>query len=62
MARQKKDYIVFNARLDSYIMKRFNEYCEEVGQTKTKALERILSNYLEDYYKENKDESVNKEN
>ena len=30
-------------------MKRFNAYCEEVGQTKTLAFERIVSAYLDQY-------------
>ena len=47
MARPKKDYIWFNMRVDASIMTRFNEYCKEVGQTKTLAFERIVSAFLD---------------
>ncbi len=33
-------------------MDRFNSYCEEVGQTKTLAFERIVTDYLDRYDKE----------
>ena len=49
MSRPKKDYISLNMRVDAEIMKRFNAYCEEVGQTKTRAFERMVSNYLDQY-------------
>ena len=47
MPRPKKDYTLLNMRVDSGVMKRFNEYCEKVGQTKTLAFERIVSAYLD---------------
>ena len=53
MARPKKDYVIFNMRVERTVMERFNEYCEEVGQTKTLAFERIVSTFL-DQYDENK--------
>ena len=49
MPRPKKDYVLFNMRVDRTVMERFNEYCEEVGQTKTLAFERIVSAYLDQY-------------
>ncbi len=49
MARQKKDYTPLNAKIDSEIMMRFNKYCDEVGQTKTLAIERILDAFLKEY-------------
>lgn len=54
MARPKKDYILFNMRVDATVMKRFNDYCEEVGQTKTLAFERIVSAYLDQYEEDKK--------
>ena len=47
MARPQKDSKSLNVKLDRTICERFEAYCEEVGQTKTKALERILEKYLE---------------
>lgn len=49
MPRPKKDYVLFNMRVDRTVMERFNEYCEEVGQTKALAFERIVSAYLDQY-------------
>ncbi len=52
MSRQKKDAVSLNVKIESAIMKRFEQYCEELGQTKTKALERILTKHLDSYDKE----------
>ncbi len=49
MARPKKDYQSLNVKLDSAIMERFRKYCEELGQTKTTALERILQKHLSEF-------------
>ena len=49
MARQKKEYIPLNAKIDADVMVRFNRYCDEVGQTKTLAVERILGAFLNEY-------------
>ena len=46
---KKKDYIALNMRVDASVMRRFNDYCEEVGQSKTLAFERIVSAYLDQY-------------
>lgn len=56
MTKQKKDWVAFNIRADRKTMDRFNAYCEEVGQTKTTAWERIVNAYLDEFYdKENKE-------
>lgn len=49
MPRPKKDYILLNMRVDATVMIRFRDYCEEVGQTKTLAFERIVSSFLDQY-------------
>lgn len=54
MPRPKKDYVLFNMRVDRAVMERFNEYCEEVGQTKTLAFERIVSVFLDRYEEDKK--------
>ncbi len=54
MPRQKKNAIVLNMRVDAAVMERFNAYCEEVGQTKTLAFERIVTTYLDQYEEERK--------
>ena len=57
MPRQKKDYITLNMKVDTSVMQRFNQYCEEVGQTKTLAFERIVSAHIDKYEKEQKKHS-----
>lgn len=49
MPRPKKDYTVFNMRVDTEVMNRFKAYCDEVGQTRTLAFERIITAYLDKY-------------
>lgn len=47
MSRQKKDGRYLNIMLDSAVYVQLEKYCEEVGQTKTLAVERILKYYFE---------------
>ena len=49
MARQKKDGVYINYYIQKDIKQRLDKYCEEVGQTNTTAIERILSQFLDDY-------------
>lgn len=49
MARPRKDYIAFHVKADAEIMRRFEEYCDAVGQTKTTAFERIIAAFLDQY-------------
>ena len=49
MPRPKKDYVPLNVKLDSAIMERFKKYCDAMGQTKTTALEMILTKHLDEY-------------
>lgn len=51
---KKKDYIALNMRVDASVMRRFNSYCDEVGQTKTIAFERIVTAYLDQYENDKK--------
>lgn len=48
MAQHKKDYIALNIKMDAALMRRFAAYCEDVGQTKTLAVERIISAFLDE--------------
>ena len=49
MPRPKKDYQILNMKLDSMIMERLKKYCDIMGQTKTTAIERILTKHLDEY-------------
>lgn len=49
MAQQKKDYIPLHIKMDTSLMRRLEEYCEEAGQTKTMAVERIIAAFLDEH-------------
>lgn len=50
MARTKKDGRYVNYDIEREIYEKLEKYCEEVGQTKTVAIERILTKYLDNYF------------
>ena len=54
MSRPKKEYQLLNMKVDTEVMRRFKEYCDEVGQTRTLAFERIVTQYLDQYEEEKK--------
>lgn len=56
MARPKKDGVYINYYIKKDIKERLDNYSEEVGQTNTMAIERILKQFL-DKYEEDKDKS-----
>ena len=49
MARAKKDGVYINYYIQKDIKDRLDRYCEDVGQTNTMAIERILKQFLDDY-------------
>ena len=49
MGRTKKDAKVLNIKLDRAIYDRFESYADQLGQTKTTAIERILTKHLDEY-------------
>ena len=50
MARTKvKETQSFTIRMDRELFDRLSDYCERSGQTKTTAIERALSMYIDDY-------------
>ena len=50
MSREKKDGKRINFYMDRKVLELLDQYCEEVGQTKTIATERILQHHLETYF------------
>ena len=50
MGRPKKENHPMTVRLSTPIFDRLTKYCEDSGQTKTVAIERALSQYMDDYY------------
>ena len=49
MARPKKNGTYLNVCIESSIYERLESLCEDAGQTKTVAVERALTAYLDDY-------------
>ena len=50
MARSKKENVAMSVRIDKMVYERMVRYCDESGQTKTLAIERALSLYMDEYY------------
>lgn len=50
MAKAKKDGRHLNLYIERAVIEQLEQYCEEVGQTKTVAIERILTRYLDNYF------------
>lgn len=51
MAREKKDGRHINLYIEREIIEMLEQYCDDVGQTKTVAIERALKQYLCEYQK-----------
>ena len=49
MARPKKNGTYLNVCIETPIYERLENLCEDAGQTKTIAVERALSMYLDEY-------------
>ena len=52
MPRQKKDAVLLSLKLDRQINELLQRYCDETGQSKTTAIERMLHNELEMYFEQ----------
>ena len=50
MPRPKKDNHSMTIRLATPIFDRLTEFCDHSGQSKTIAIERALTMYMNDYY------------
>lgn len=51
MAQIKKDAKRLNIKLNREIHEELERFCDESGMTKTAAIEKILAQYLERYFK-----------
>lgn len=54
MARPKKEGKRVSMLIDKRIVTMWEQYAEEMGQTKTMALERIMGEYLEKHFDRDK--------
>ena len=59
MARQKKDGVNINYFIRRDVKEKLDVYCEDVGQTATMAIERILDEYLTKYMSDKEDTAQN---
>lgn len=50
MPRQKKNAKILNIKLATAISDQLEQFCEETGMSKTIATEKILSQYLDEYF------------
>ena len=50
MPREKKDAVAVNLKLARQVAEMLDRYCKETGQTKTLAIERMLTNEIRKYY------------
>ncbi len=50
MAKPKKNGSSLNVCIETPIYERLEAMCKEAGQSKTVAVERVLTAYLDDYY------------
>ena len=58
MAKAKKDGRHLNLYIERTVIEKLEKYCEEVGKTKTVAIERILTRYLDNYFDISKEKRV----
>ena len=49
MARAKKENTPTSFRLSTAVYERLEKFCEESGQSKTVAVERAITMYIDDY-------------
>lgn len=54
MPRPKKDQMPLNMRISTTVYEKMVKSCEESGQTRTTAVERALSMYVDDFNKKKK--------
>ena len=62
MARAKKDGVNINYFIRRDVKEKLDAYCEDVGQTATMAIERILDEYLTKYMTDKRNISGNQYN
>ena len=58
MPRARKDGKYINLKIERSIYERFEKYCVVEARTKTAALERMISTYLEQYEKHSRERST----
>lgn len=60
MARLKKDRASLNINIETEINDKLVEFCDITGLTKTKAIEKAIIQYIDEYFKSHPDELISK--
>ena len=58
MARPKKDGKYVNFYMNSELLKKLEEYCEETGLSKTTAIERFIAKGLDEQHNKNEEKGA----
>lgn len=58
MPRPKKDAKIISVKLERGIHDRLDSFCTETGMTRTVAIERILNQYLDGYFRKPEEERM----
>ena len=53
--RPSKDGVVINYKIKREVKEKLDRYCDDVGQTQTTAIERILSAHIDKWFANRKD-------
>ena len=61
MARPRKDYKILSCRIERNVYDLLDKYCEQSGQAKTVAIERILDKYFKEYFSVLNSESISQD-
>ncbi len=56
MARPRKESKLLNIKLAAEVNEQLEQFCEESGMTKTTAVEKILGQFFEGYFKKAEEE------
>lgn len=56
MARPKKDSVALNINIEAEINDKLVEFCEITGLTKTKAIEKAVDRFIDEYFKAHPEE------
>lgn len=60
MARPRKESVALNINLDTEANEKLLKFCDITGLTKTKAIEKAIIQYIDEYFKSHPDELISK--
>ena len=60
MAKPKKKATFISIYMDDKVLEKLSQYCNESGQTRTKAIERIVEKHIDRYFEQKNNNNNNK--